>query len=95
MLATATFDGRFTHLNGAWERCLGWTREELMARPFLDFIHPDDRASTQAESARALEGDGSVQFTNRYRSQDGRWRTIEWHSWTIRSGSWSTLPHAT
>ena len=81
MLGTATFDGRFTHLNGAWERCLGWTREELMERPFLDFVHPDDRALTEAEAARAFDGDGSVRFTNRYRTKDERWRTIEWHSW--------------
>ncbi len=81
LLGTATFDGRFTHLNGAWQRCLGWTREELTARPFLDFVHPDDRARTEAEAARATEGDGSVRFTNRYRTKDGRWRTIEWHSW--------------
>jgi diguanylate cyclase (GGDEF)-like protein/PAS domain S-box-containing protein len=81
LLGTATFDGYFTHLNGAWERCLGWTREELMARPFLDFVHPEDRARTEAEAARATDGDGSASFTNRYRTKDGRWRTIEWHSW--------------
>ena len=81
LLGTATFDGRFTHLNGAWERCLGWTREELTARPFLDFVHPDDRARTEAEAARATDGDGSASFTNRYCTKDGRWRTIEWHSW--------------
>jgi PAS domain S-box-containing protein len=81
LLGTATFDGRFTHLNGAWERSLGWTRQELTARPFLDFVHPDDRARTQAEAARASDGDGSANFTNRYRTKDGRWRTIEWHSW--------------
>jgi len=81
LLGTATFDGRFMHLNGAWERCLGWTREELMARPFLDFVHPDDRARTEAEAAHAPAGDGSARFTNRYRTKGGRWRTIEWHSW--------------
>ena len=53
LLATATFDGCFVHLNGAWERCLGWTREELMAEPFIAFVHPDDRARTEAEAARA------------------------------------------
>jgi diguanylate cyclase (GGDEF)-like protein/PAS domain S-box-containing protein len=81
LLGTATFDGRFTHLNGAWERCLGWTRAELMGRSFLDFVHPDDRARTEAEAARARTGDGSVRFTNRYRAKDGTWRMIEWHSW--------------
>jgi diguanylate cyclase (GGDEF)-like protein/PAS domain S-box-containing protein len=81
LLGTATFGGWFTHLNGAWERCLGWTREELMARPFLDFVHPDDRAGTEAEAARAFDGDGSVQFTNRYRTKNGSYRSIEWRSW--------------
>ncbi|HEX4805004.1 MAG TPA: sensor domain-containing diguanylate cyclase [Conexibacter sp.] len=81
LLCTATFHGRFVHLNGAWEDCLGWTREELMARPFLDFVHPDDRAQTEAEAARALHGEGSLRFTNRYATKDGRWRAIEWRSW--------------
>ncbi|MGN6190317.1 MAG: diguanylate cyclase [Conexibacter sp.] len=81
LLATATFDGCFVHLNGAWERCLGWTREELMARPFVAFVHPDDRARTEQEAARAFEGEGSVRFTNRYRAKDGGYRWIEWHSW--------------
>jgi len=81
MLATATFDGLFIHLNGAWERCLGWTREELMARPFIDFVHPDDRERTKAEAARAADGGGAVRFTNRYRAKDGGWRSIEWSSW--------------
>jgi len=81
LLATATFDGCFVHLNGAWERCLGWTREELMAEPFIAFVHPDDRARTEQEAARAFDGEGSVRFTNRYRAKDGSYRWIEWRSW--------------
>lgn len=81
MLCTATFDGRFTHLNGAWERCLGWTREELTGRPFIDFVHPEDRARTATEAARAAGGDATARFTNRYATKDGRWRSIEWRSW--------------
>jgi len=84
LLATATFDGCFVHLNGAWERCLGWTREELMAEPFLAFVHPDDRAGTEREAMRAAKGDGTVQFTNRYRAKDGSYRWIEWRSWVDR-----------
>jgi diguanylate cyclase (GGDEF)-like protein/PAS domain S-box-containing protein len=81
LLATATFDGFFIHLNGAWERCLGWTREELTGRPFIDFVHPDDRARTTEEAARAPQGHGTVRFTNRYRAKDGGYRSIEWRSW--------------
>ena len=84
LLATATFEGCFVHLNGAWERCLGWTREELMAEPFIAFVHPDDRASTEQEAARAAYGDGTARFTNRYRAKDGGYRWIEWRSWVDR-----------
>ncbi|MBS1870005.1 MAG: diguanylate cyclase [Actinobacteria bacterium] len=81
LLGTATFDGVFVHLNGAWERCLGWTREELMAAPFIDFVHPEDRARTLAEAERAAGGDGTARFTNRYRTKHGDYRWIEWRSW--------------
>ncbi|HEU4702597.1 MAG TPA: diguanylate cyclase [Conexibacter sp.] len=81
LLATATFDGCFVHLNGAWERCLGWTREELMAEPFIAFVHPEDRERTEQEAARAFDGEGSVRFANRYRAKDGGYRWIEWRSW--------------
>ncbi|HEX5146581.1 MAG TPA: diguanylate cyclase [Conexibacter sp.] len=79
MLATVTFDGWFTHLNGAWERCLGWTREELMARPFVEFVHPDDRERTEVEAALAATG-GTASFMNRYCAKGGGWRWIEWSS---------------
>jgi diguanylate cyclase (GGDEF)-like protein/PAS domain S-box-containing protein len=81
MLCTASLDGYLTHLNGSWERCLGWTRDELLGRPFLEFVHPDDRERTVAESALAATGDGTARFTNRYRAKDGGYRSIEWTSW--------------
>jgi diguanylate cyclase (GGDEF)-like protein/PAS domain S-box-containing protein len=80
LMCTATFDGYFIHLNGSWEECLGWSREELMGMPFLDFVHPDDRASTEVEAARLAEGEVTVSFTNRYRTKAGGYRWIEWSS---------------
>jgi len=80
LLCTTSFDGYMTQLNGSWEKCLGWTREELMARPFIDFVHPDDRARTMQEAARAISGGFTANFTNRYRTKDGEWRWIEWSS---------------
>ncbi len=80
MLCTANFDGHFIHLNGAWEDCLGWSREELMARPFIELVHPDDRERTEAEARTAIAGGFTANFTNRYRTKDGRWRWIEWSS---------------
>ena len=80
LLCTANFDGYMVHLNGSWEKTLGWTAEELKARPFLDFVHPDDREQTEREAALITTGDFTASFTNRYRTKDGGWRWIEWAS---------------
>src|SRR2546428_13952933 len=42
LLATISLDGHFTLLNPAWEHVLGWAREQLLARPIQELIHPDD-----------------------------------------------------
>lgn len=80
LVGTAGFDGRFRRIGNAWERTLGFSREELLSTPFIDFVHPDDRERTLSESARAFAGNGSVTFTNRYRCRDGSYRWIEWNS---------------
>lgn len=80
MLAVSDFDGRFLYVNPAWERVLGWTLEELTAVPFLDFVHPDDRAATAAQAARLAEGEDCLSFVNRYRAKDGTYRWVHWTS---------------
>ncbi len=80
MLGTASLDGYFTHLNPAWERTLGWTTRELMAEPFIAFVHPDDTEET-LERARELEttsGIELVSFENRYRTKSGEFRLMQW-----------------
>jgi PAS domain S-box-containing protein len=79
LLCTASLDGYFTRLNPAWERILGWSDEELRARPFLHFVHEDDVAATAAETASlANEKYETVVFQNRYRCKDGSYRTLLW-----------------
>ena len=80
MLGTASTDGYFTELNPAWERWLGWTREELMAEPFISFVHPDDVEATLSRSASLADPDGAtvVAFENRYRTRDGDYRHLHW-----------------
>ena len=46
MVAVSGFDGYFKRLNASWEKALGWTREELMSKPTMEFIHPEDHAAT-------------------------------------------------
>jgi PAS domain S-box-containing protein len=80
LLAIADFKGYFKRLNPAWEQTLGWTLEELMARPYFDFVHPDDRESTQAEAAKLSTGAVTITFENRYRCKDGSYRWLQWNS---------------
>lgn len=46
LLCVASLDGYFLRLNPAWKQVLGYDEAELLAAPFLDFVHPDDRAKT-------------------------------------------------
>ncbi|MCF8063489.1 MAG: PAS domain S-box protein [Deltaproteobacteria bacterium] len=80
MLCVAGFDGYFRHLNPAWERTLGWTGEELRDRPWMEFVHPDDRERT-LEAGRILsEGREIISFENRYHCKDGSYRWLSWNS---------------
>ena len=78
LLCTAGCDGRFKRLNPAWEATLGWTRDELMAAAYLDFVHPDDCAHTVAEAQRLATGGEVIGFENRYRCKDGSYKSLLW-----------------
>jgi two-component system sensor histidine kinase/response regulator len=81
MLCIAGLDGYARRLNPAWETTLGFSREELMARPFLHLVHPDDRVSTAAEARKVMEEGGeSVTFETRLRCRDGSYRWLSWNS---------------
>ncbi len=80
LLCTADATMYFRELNPAWEQTLGWTLDELKARPFTDLIHPDDVAPTLAVAGQLLEGATTVNFENRYRHKDGRWIPMNWHA---------------
>jgi len=80
MFAIAGFDGYFKLVNPAWERTLGYTQAEMLAKPFLDFVHPDDRESTLSEVAHLASGEETVSFENRYLAKDGSYRWLMWNS---------------
>ena len=83
MLAIAGTDAYFKRLNPAFETVLGYTNEELLAQPFLDLVHPDDRAATLAEVAKLAEGNLTLDFENRYRRKDGSYRWLAWRAFPI------------
>jgi PAS domain S-box-containing protein len=78
MLCVAGYDGFFKHLNPAWTQTLGFTQAELLARPFLDFVHPDDRMATVGVVENLSKGANIVNFRNRYECRDGTYRWLAW-----------------
>jgi len=80
LLCIAGFDGYFRRLNPAWEETLGYPIQELMSRPYVDFVHPDDRSATSDEAQSVSAGQGTLMFENRYRRRDGSYRWLAWTS---------------
>src|SRR5262245_15793513 len=78
MLCIGGFDGYFKLVNPSWMRVLGYTMEELTSRPWLDFVHPDDREATIHEGDNLSLGVSVIRFHNRYRARDGSYRWLSW-----------------
>ncbi|MCW5553007.1 MAG: CHASE3 domain-containing protein [Verrucomicrobiae bacterium] len=92
LMCIAGFDGRFRTVNPAWQETLGFPAAEFTNRPFLDFVHPDDRAATVAETEKLAGGGETVHFENRYRGKDGAYR---WLAWAARASVPQQLIYAT
>ena len=80
MLCLLGYDGYFKQLNPAWEKALGFTREELMEKPFIEFVHRDDRERTLRQNAEVRAGGKALSFENRYVCKDGDFRWLRWNA---------------
>ena len=79
LLATIDPDGRFRRVNKAWGQTLGYSTETICSKPFIEFVHPEDRQATLTEYAVVATGNrDEVGFRNRYICSDGSYRWLEW-----------------
>jgi len=92
VMAIASLDGYFIRINPAFSKVLGYSEADILNRPFLDLVHPDDIKSTLAEMAVLKAGKDSLAFENRYRCKDGSYR---WLAWASRIGIDDGLVFAT
>ena len=84
MLSIVRANGTFKHVNAAWTSVLGWTAEDLVNAPYINFVHPDDHDATIKEAERLAAGARAIDFENRYRAKDGSFR---WMSWRVTPSS--------
>jgi PAS domain S-box-containing protein len=78
LLSISGFDGFFKMLNPAWEKALGYSIEELCAKPYLELVHPDDLDKATDEALEIRGGHTVFRFRNRYRCRDGSYRWLAW-----------------
>lgn len=81
LICIAGLNGYFKKTNPAFTKVLGYTEEELLSKPFLDFIHPEDKAKTQAVLEEKLaRGETVFALQNRCVCKDGTYKWLEWSS---------------
>jgi PAS domain S-box-containing protein len=80
LVCIANLDGTFRKVNPSFTIVLGYSKEELKGRPFVDFIHPEDLDKTYKELEKLALGHKTISFENRYRCKNGAYSLLSWNS---------------
>lgn len=85
LMVAVDADGVFRSVSPSWTRILGHPVEAVVGRPFSAFMHPDDIAPSVEAIASAFSARELTNYENRFRSTDGNYHRIEWHT-TLEDG---------
>lgn len=70
--------GYFIEINNEFVAILGFSKDVLLERPMLSFVHPDDMEKTLVELKKLDKGTPIVMFENRFRCENGQYRSFMW-----------------
>lgn len=80
LICIANLEGFFLKVNNAFTKTLGYTEEELLAKQFINYVHPEDIEKTIQEIYNLNEGINTIDFSNRYIKKDGSFIYLQWIS---------------
>jgi PAS domain S-box-containing protein len=83
MMSYIRVDGFFNLVNPTWSLQFGWTQEEFLAIPIVEFLHPEDRSQISEALLRVTEGHKAITFENRFRCKDGAYKWIRWNAYFL------------
>lgn len=78
----ANNEGYFVKVSPSWTKLLGYTKEELLTTPYINFVHPEDRNSTSDEAQQLQVDYQTLNFENRYITKSGKTVVLSWNSTT-------------
>lgn len=81
LICVASTSGFFLKINPAFRKILGWSNSEIKAKPFLDFVHPEDREYTESVLTLLSHGQPIDRFENRYLCKKGKYKLISWNAY--------------
>ncbi|HKJ30622.1 MAG TPA: PAS domain-containing sensor histidine kinase [Balneolales bacterium] len=85
LLCIAGYDGYFKKINPAVSKVLGYTMDELYARPINDFVYKDDKDITNKVRGDLTHSKPLYNFENRYKAKNGEIIWLTWTSFPIES----------
>jgi PAS domain S-box-containing protein len=78
LICVAGFNGYFSDLSRSWEKTLGWSKKDLLSKPYIEFVHPEDQAATMVQSQNISTGRQLASFENRFLCKDGNYKWFHW-----------------
>jgi PAS domain S-box-containing protein len=82
LLCIANSEGYFVKVSPSWTKLLGYSEEELLSTPYINFVHPDDREDTVNEAEQLQNDYQALNYENRYVSKSGETVVLSWNSKT-------------
>jgi len=78
MIGSGNLEGYFTKINSSFGKILGYSKKEILEKPFIKFVHDDDVEKTKKALVDAAKGKKEIYIVNRYKCKDGSHKWIEW-----------------